>query len=568
MKLSTMDSGEESDLESLVTQAKESGIWGEVEKRMWDDNDWHQTLKTQLEEKLAMQKELQQQSLQAQKYEKRLLYNRTNSHPHVANLNHTKATITRVEYDYDDDIRVPYDAHYKRPQNTSVHSETDVQRFIYNILEAICGKVSNCISLCENRRICGVECDILLMYGDNCIPFAAIEIKKNGGPEFVKAIFVDGDGVDPKLKGKVQGEHLNQLRQILLFGFQKVFGVISDGNHSMITCTHAFSKQEDLPDDTKQSSNKHIAQAMEYAKSPGNRIDLTTNTTNRKSLVNRIWPPMQQLYCSDYSDAEAEDPMPKRGNWERTLKLLTHFVWLAVNSVDPRQFRREVVLKTNIPARIIQMSGESMLAHTTIKFDTEPELWKCLLASNKVKNIYLFKHLGMGVNGDCCLATTESKQSFCAVKFFADRKSALQDALNECERWNSINVELPKSRVVSLPPASEYGDEITQDACLCMPYLEAIVSKADRTNALKRGYIKACLERFAAKGFLHEEVRWRHLGCFRVDPSNPASSMVFLCDLGNLRERREEESDHEWGQATTLWMKESIAKLQETACER
>ena len=67
----------------------------------------------------------------------------------------------------------------------------DVQSFIWEILQSIFRAISEDVSVVQKRRICGVEYDILLLFGKNRIPFAAVEIKKNGDEEFVQAIFVD-----------------------------------------------------------------------------------------------------------------------------------------------------------------------------------------------------------------------------------------------------------------------------------------------------------------------------------------------------------------------------------------
>ena len=60
----------------------------------------------------------------------------------------------------------------------SVESEQSVQLVIHNIVSAISLEVSDNIDLTQKRRILGVECDILLLYRKNRIPFAVLEIKR------------------------------------------------------------------------------------------------------------------------------------------------------------------------------------------------------------------------------------------------------------------------------------------------------------------------------------------------------------------------------------------------------
>ena len=505
---------------------------------------------------------MKERSLQSLKDSVAPLQNLTDSEPHVKQLRHNPAAIKRVDYDFDDDIHVPYDAPYTA-QDGSIDSETDVQAFVLRILESLARCYSTKISFSQNRRITGIECDILLLYGKNRIPFSAVEIKKNGGPIFVQAIFEDGESVDEKLKGKVQGENLAQLQQIQLFGFDKVFGLISDGNHSMITCTGAFGKTTDLPTTSPDATpnNKHSAHTMEehgVHLSPDNAVTFVKGgsivAAISKKIGSRLSTP--SLYCSGYSSVIHENGSV---NWEPTIKLLAHFLMLALNSVDPHQFCHEIPINKKLPARIIHLSKESsVFAHTTIEFDSKPDLGKCLLSSSAISKILLFKHLGMGANGDCCLATTQTKKkSFCAVKFFADRKSALDCAKEECSFWTLIYDELPKARVVKLPPT----DDVTgnKDVCLCMPYLIPIDAK-ERSEALGNGSIKKCLQDFARKGYHHMEVLWRHLGVF----GSRSERKVYLCDLGNLK-KRGARSDKEWEEETETWVEACLSSLTKTA---
>lgn len=562
---------ESRDLSTLVAKAKDCEVWGDVEEKMFQDKTWHATLTNHLEEKLASKAknaelvtQLRKRSLAALASDNRRLRNRTDSAPHVAGLKHQRAKLQRVAYNFESDINVPLDAAYRPPNNFSVNSEVDVQFFVSSILETICGELSEHVTIACNRRICGIECDILLLHGENHIPFAAAEIKKNGTPEYVRAIFVDDHKVPKKFKGKVQGENLNQLRQISLFGLQKVFGLISDGNHSMITCTHEFSIAHDLENKAVSSRQEENGQYHPDS-SPGNKIEFVENSSNLMTQVfNRLSGSENILYCSGYSNVE-NDMKPGAGCWMPTLKLLTHFVRLALNTVDPRCFCREVKLNTRLPVRVIDPNDHSdMFAHTTITFNKVPNLWKCLLGVQQLPRIHLFKHLGMGANGDCCLAATNSKNpSFCAVKFFAERHTALECAQKEEFCWHAIYETLPKARVVPLPPTSNQ-DKIQEDACLCMPYLVPIDDHEERKKALTDGSVKGCLQDFAAKGYHHNEVRWRHLGRFRLKHDDPSSTKVYLCDLGNLR-KRDTESDCEWGQATSCWIQESTSKLEESA---
>ena len=171
-----------STLDDLMKEAKEQGQWKDHCKGLLDRGE-HSLLRDILIHSLEQQEVINKRSLQALKDDSRPLSNRTASKPHVEKLKHPLATIKRVDdYDFDDDIKVPYGAPYV-PRDSSVDSETDVQTFIRGVLESISGSFSKEVYFTQNRRIAGVKCDILLLYGKNRIPFAAVEIKKNGGGE-------------------------------------------------------------------------------------------------------------------------------------------------------------------------------------------------------------------------------------------------------------------------------------------------------------------------------------------------------------------------------------------------
>jgi hypothetical protein len=96
------------------------------------------------------------------------------------------------------------------------------------------------VHISTNRIVAGVELDIVLLFGPQRIPFAAIEAKKSGK-----------DGYDTKtiFKGGVAtGQNLDQLNAIGLFGFRSVFGMITNGNKWMLTSTTDFTGGSHLED--------------------------------------------------------------------------------------------------------------------------------------------------------------------------------------------------------------------------------------------------------------------------------------------------------------------------------
>jgi hypothetical protein len=82
-----------------------------------------------------------------------------------------------------------------------------------------------------------------------------------------------------------------------------------------------------------------------------------------------------------------------------------------------------------------------------------------------------------------------------------------------------------------------------------MPYLHPI-SKADRLNRIKNGSIMTALKTFCKAGFLHPDIKWRHLGLWREN--------IVLLDLGMLNK---EDDDGK----RLSWCDESITTLRDRA---
>ena len=530
------------------------------------------------EENARLSEMVRERSLLALLKDKRPFRNMTASSPHVQDLKHPIAELVRVTYDYDDDIEIPWNAPYTQRQTPIIQSETDIQSAVHAILTSISSKMwKGKVLIHQNRRVMGTECDHLLTYGPNSIPYSACEIKKKGGEDFVSAIFEDGDEVHEKLKGKVQGEHFVQLATIRLFGQKKVFGLISDGNHSMITCTSEFTK-DDLHETATQQYRTNAAptpnkrprpspslEGDEKYISPDNKIEFDDGAQFSQEADT---DETRKLYCSHYTDVIKEGGNGDDADWNRTVKMFTHFLCLGFNSVDPHLFTRKIKLNETLPARGMKISHEGndlvykseQFAHTSIRFDKQPNVHRCLLSNNAVNTVKLLKHLGLGVNGDCCLGTTIRGESFCAVKFFADRNNAYENAKKEQSAWNTIyDCELPKVLLVKLPPVE--ANTQTWDACICMPYLVPVDSTADRQAALDSGMIEDRLKAFAVKNYHHNEAGvWRHWGEFCIG-QNEEKYSPFLCDLGNLTKRADTTTDDEWEESTATWITKCLEQL-------
>jgi hypothetical protein len=198
-------------------------------------------LKAEIEQRDA---KIEQQSLVMLINQPISFVDRTNSEPHIARNTHKPARTVETSVDLQN-ICLPAEvlkACYLRPEDKeiSVHSEAMVVAETVKIIEAVLRglNLSNFVRVATNRIVAGVECDIVLLLGSQLIPFAVIEVKKPGFLEkFTKVIFSSegADGVEDA--GIVAGQNYNQLGALECMGYRSLFGMITNGNDWMITCS-------------------------------------------------------------------------------------------------------------------------------------------------------------------------------------------------------------------------------------------------------------------------------------------------------------------------------------------
>jgi hypothetical protein len=209
----------------------------------------------------------------------------------------------------------------------------------------------------------------------------------------------------------------------------------------------------------------------------------------------------------------------------------------------------KAVNQTGMPCRVLNDKNETF-AFQSIS-PTQLNLSAFLNAS--IKNIYLVKSLGCGENGDCCLGISATGAHTCAVKFMNGPCNATADLVKkELQNWiNVYGAEETKDdvRKTNLPLCRVQTLLGNNSSSLVMPVLTPIDSK-ERKIVLVEGHIAATLVHFAASGFLHRDIKWRHFGYFK--------GTLYMCDMGDVSPQSQEES-------IDAWVKTSLRTLAKAA---
>jgi hypothetical protein len=122
------------------------------------------------------------------------------------------------------------------PENCDGKSKA--QLFVYNLLTAILKglKLNGLIEISMSKSLAGAECDILLLYKPNHLPFAVLEVKKPGNSVEGCQLIWEGLPLENRDTSKecgghrVAGEIYDAMKAIQLFGFATVTGMITTWN--------------------------------------------------------------------------------------------------------------------------------------------------------------------------------------------------------------------------------------------------------------------------------------------------------------------------------------------------
>jgi hypothetical protein len=126
------------------------------------------------------------------------------------------------------------EANYKINCDSESDAQSNVKAIVQSVLRGL--GLDSVVELVGNRTLAGVECDILLLYKPNRLPFATVEVKKPGNTlESLRMTFA-GEGKGQR-RNLVAGQVLDECNAIKLFGYNQVFGLITTGNMWRMVCT-------------------------------------------------------------------------------------------------------------------------------------------------------------------------------------------------------------------------------------------------------------------------------------------------------------------------------------------
>jgi hypothetical protein len=484
---------------------------------------------------------IEQQSLQCLRHQPISFVDRTASQPHIPET-HDPAVVEEVGDLFGNNNLHPPDSVWKaafirnKDKEISVHSESDVVHVVNSIVSSVLDGLGlkDLIRMAQNRQIAGIECDIVLLYGTQFIPFAVIEIKKPGPTEqeWEKMIFSSKDDVsvsNEKARGSVAGQHYDQLSTLELMGFGPVYGMITNGNYWAIT--------------TRGDPDA----AMNH-KSSESWTDLATKLRSYASKAKGCYSPERMELQFDegaYSSGSPVDrrlkrsPLVKSIESDQLVGLVANFIRLACQTLSTNKCK-PVLKLVNMSCRALNL--RSIKDGGAMRCSFLKRSWKKIELTStvpfeRVRTIYLIYHLGGGMNGDCCLGVTGDGKHCCAVKFFLkdEGRTGLEQAKAESKNWKSVYPEM-LCHVGTLP---------NDDGYLCMPYLKPI-GQDMRGVMLDNGDVKKALEEFSKTGYLHQDIAWRHLGQY--------DGKLLFCDLGNIEECQNE-------MARKMWLERSLARF-------
>ena len=452
-------------------------------------------------------------------------------------------------------------------------------------------KVDHLVEVVQNRTIAGAECDILLCYKPIRLPFAPVEIKKPGTCANERKIVFEGKKEEKtkngKLVNRVAGEVFDQMKSVELFGYPTVAGMISTGNqrklvgliksgndegHTPIGLKPALEKFQQFLNDqnsklhTLPDSDANGDADVKYDSPEGKEVVLDANNSLEEVRRN-IWgsdcipSDNEKLGARDF-----EEVVKKSG--EKIVAVLVLFIARSCSILhdylleNPDIASGKVTVKQKMPCRVLggKITGEANDKQEGVfNFGTthlkKLDLDKFCLEEDVVMVI---RHLGMGAYGNVCLGISCQGGRTCAVKFYHNKTKRKQFAEAEKTNWDAIygdDQRIPKPFI----------REAAEGVCLIMPYLYAIKNK-DRQKHLTDGSLVSALRSFAKSGFVHNDIKWRHIRCLSVKNKKgflkrapKAEDIILLVDLGDESLEKLSESNNE--EYVEDWIKTSIATL-------
>ena len=485
----------------------------------------------------------------------------TSSTPYFP-INHTRATMKKAQHErfpieevFPDFWRAPFVRESK-----ICDSEITAEHAVVELLQAVLKgmKIEDRVDIVEMRNLAGTECDVLLVYKENRLPFAVIEVKKPGKSKEDRNII--WEGIAEKGGNRVAGEIFDEMKAVQLFGFSSVTGMITTFNQSKVVglINDAIMEQKNGVYAFSNSSIRekfegfaHRLPSMDKSRSHSHSPNEKTfkGSRSKTRIERQMWAcDVVPVLDQDLDEIQRKHAIKKYG--EDIANEFAFFVVHAISNLQDYLLQKhstssvDIRLNERIPCRNLK-KGEKVFSFGTMK------LTKVNLdAFCKADNLHVIHHLGIGGSGNVCLAVSDKGESACAVKFYHETFRQKELAQEELENWRHV---YGNDNDIGNP----YIIHTANGECLVMPYLHPIPPES-RAKMLN-GTIQEVLRLFAKSGFFHRDIKWRH---FRIKimekgkrdppllfcgkPGDKLSGKVYLVDLGEGSLVKSKKSTEEW----------------------
>ncbi|KAG7339119.1 hypothetical protein IV203_025848 [Nitzschia inconspicua] len=465
-------------LDEKQQRAQEIAEKEQLQQQLAEEMQQHAQEKEQhAQEKEQLLQKLHAASLKSLKEEFLAISDRTSSGPHLSE-NHKHAEVQQIDNLVDClnnleknwlDDRFWETSCVPHKQFRECYKESEAQGLVSYILKTliVALKLSDYIDVVHNATLAGIECDILLVYRPNYLPFAVIEVKKPCNCQEHRLQLWQGkipEGLKTR-QNVVAGQIFDSMSAIRLFGFPNLYGMIATGNQFRLVGTYSGEDPNDrvmfdkeLLNEIKKDTSSGEAIAAVLKEFQGWTDDtssecITTYSPEQPSVVLSQYGSGQTdelanrvVWASEivpsFEDLKDEDDMIEkvRNSGAEILSLVVLFVVKGCQMLTaflksrggPQLLSPSITIRPKMPCRILQ-TNERIFSFGSVQVNS--------LNLNKYKAtppLFVIHHLGMGEYGNCCLAVSRYGTSCCAVKFFHRVDGRDRLAMEELERMPGI----------------------------------------------------------------------------------------------------------------------------------
>lgn len=384
-------------------------------------------------------------------------------------------------------------------------SLNDVAITVKNFLESFLSPLDIDVRIGSEMGIQGIRPDIFIVT-KNALLIGVVQVKK--------------PGYDILNNGNVMGELFDQMKLMQLFyGMGPAVGILATGEQFLVAW---FPQDHDVFSSAPLNAiGTPVRSAGDSSNSPPGATPSQQNTSIFDIIEDEedcssediaVYTEDRLLFCTPIFDANHN--VPKLMNVLSTALIrMTHSQpnYYKTNGRYLIRFHKGLVKKTTWCALPDSTKLQSIKFHKFPRCD--------------VKTLLAVEDLGRGSNGKAWLVTTEMFSSVCVLKF--DNCDRTDNLLYEKDMWHIIYPEFA-SKV--------HVEQWSGASALVMPRF-ATIHESERAKLKNK--VSELLMLIEAKGFWHEDVQWKNMGCYK---SNGAINPV-LFDLIHVRELESPKSD-------------------------